>query len=81
MNIIILLVYLIVVVQAYYDEDIVKTALNISQSAYCMSKLDDWVCATCTDTNIYETKIIEDSELVIMGYNKIYDSIFVGFRG
>ena len=81
MNIIILLVYLFTLIQGYYDEDIVKTCLNISQSAYCMSKLDNWVCTTCTNENIYETKVIEESELVIIGYNKVYKSIFVGFRG
>ena len=81
MLMIILIINLFVAVQSYYDEDITKTALNISQSAYCMSYLDDWTCVTCMNTNIFETKIIKDHELVIVGYNKIYDSIFVGFRG
>ena len=77
----ILIMYLLTVVQSYYNVDIVKTALNISQSAYCMSNLDNWSCATCMDTNLYETKIIEDNELAVIGYNKIYKSIFIGFRG
>lgn len=77
----VLIIYFLHTVQGYYNVDIVKTALNISQSAYCMSKLDVWSCATCMNTNIYESKIIEESELVITGYNTEYNNIFVGFRG
>lgn len=73
--------YLFSTVYAYYDIDLVKTSLNISQSAYCMSKLNQWTCATCMNNNLYETKLIEEDELVVIGYNNQYDAIFVGFRG
>jgi predicted lipase len=81
MKIIIFILFSITLVHSYYDADIINTALNISQAAYCMTNMDRWICATCTDTNIFETKIIEGHELVITGYNKIYNSIFIGFRG
>lgn len=64
-----------------YNVDLVYNALNISQSAYCMGKYDTWSCATCSVTNNYETKLEKKSELVIFGYNKPYDSLFIGFRG
>jgi len=73
--------YIFSIISANYDENIVKTALNISQASYCMSELDKWTCTTCVDSNIYETKLIEENELVIIGYNSPYNAIFVGFRG
>lgn len=66
---------------SYYDMNLVETALNLSQSSYCMSDLDKWSCATCSDMNVYETKVLKDDELVIFGYNARYESIFIGFRG
>lgn len=78
---IIFLLHVISIVYANYNYDLVYSALNISQSSYCMSNLDEWSCATCTNDNVYETKIIHESELAIIGYNKQYNSLFVGFRG
>jgi|UniRef100_A0A6C0INY6 predicted lipase len=64
-----------------YNIDLVSNALNISQAAYCLGNMDTWSCATCTDTNTYETKVEIKGELVIFGYNQYIDSIFIGFRG
>jgi hypothetical protein len=66
---------------AFYDTHLVNTALNISQASYCMSGLDKWSCATCSNTNIYETMITRNDELVVFGYNTEYRAIFIGFRG
>jgi len=68
-------------INASYDVHLIETALNISQSAYCLSKTDSWDCSTCTIENDYETKLEKNSELVIFGYNNDYRCMFVGFRG
>lgn len=68
-------------IHASYNEHLIETALNISQSSYCLSKIDTWDCQTCSSQNIYETKIEKNSELVLFGYNNDYECIFVGFRG
>lgn len=81
MFIIIVFFQLYTLAQTAYNVDLVSSALNISQSAYCMSDLDEWTCATCTKTNVYQSKIIHKSELVIVGYNKYYNTLFAGFRG
>ena len=66
MFILILLLQLYTLAQTAYNVDFVSSALNISQSAYCMSDLDEWSCATCAETNVYQSKIIHKSELVIV---------------
>ena len=66
---------------ATYDQDLAKTAVNISQSAYCMSPDSNWNCKTCDSDNIYEGSIVKNGEQVIFGYNTLYDVLFVGFRG
>ena len=68
-------------INASYDNHLIETALNISQSAYCLSKTDLWDCATCSPENNYETKVDKNSELLIFGYNNDYKCMFVGFRG
>ena len=64
-----------------YDEELTKTAVNISQASYCVSKTNVWNCATCDKNNIYENSSLINGEFAIYGYNNLYDSIFVGFRG
>lgn len=81
MLLIIFLLQFVSIAYSNYNSNLVHSAVNISQSAYCMSNLDAWTCATCTSDNVYETKILHDSELAIIGYNNQYKSLFVGFRG
>jgi len=64
-----------------YNEMLAKTALNISQSTYCLDTTSNWECATCSSHNKYYSLIQKDSEQVILGYNTDYDIIFVSFRG
>lgn len=64
-----------------YDEHLTNVALNISQSSYCMSNSNSWSCATCSPSNIYETKLDKNGAIVIFGFNHEYESIFIGFRG
>lgn len=68
--------------QSYnYDSFLVKSAVNISQATYCYENLNNWNCSTCDSTNIFETASLINGELVVYGYNKVLDSLFIGFRG
>ena len=64
-----------------YNENLIKTAINISQSSYCIKNTNGCDCPTCDNDNIYETTSLIKGEFAIYGYNNFYDSIFVGFRG
>jgi len=64
-----------------YNEMLAKTALNISQSTYCLDTTSTWECATCSSDNEYQRLIKQDNELIIIGYNTIYKTIFASFRG
>ena len=66
---------------ANYDNMLTMASINISQSAYCLSTIDSWSCATCSNQNIFETKLIDNNVLIIFGYNIQYNSLFIGFRG
>lgn len=76
------LVYLslFVFVNSIYDERIAKTAVNISQAAYCVSDTN-WTCATCDKTNELYSMIERHGERCLIGYNTEMDSLFVSFRG
>ena len=65
----------------YYNEHFVKSALNISQSTYCLTSTSKWNCNTCSSDNIYDGGLFEDGEQVLFGYNTHYNAVFVGFRG
>ena len=39
---------------ANYDNMLTMASINISQSAYCLSTIDSWSCATCSNQNIFE---------------------------
>ena len=65
----------------YDQENLVNIAINISQASYCLSETDSWNCVTCNNYNIYENNSLINGELVIYGYNKEYNHIFIGFRG
>lgn len=64
-----------------YNEMLAKTALNISQSTYCLNYSSNWNCATCSSENEYQKLISHDNELIIIGYNTIYKTLFASFRG
>ena len=66
-----------------YNEMLAKTALNISQSTYCLDtiSISNMECATCSTDNEYQRLIKQDNELIIIGYNTIYKTIFASFRG
>jgi len=64
-----------------YNEMLAKTALNISQSTYCLDTISNMECATCSADNEYQRLIKQDNELIIIGYNTIYKTIFASFRG
>jgi len=64
-----------------YNEMLAKTALNISQSSYCLDTSSNWECATCSVNNKYQKLIQNNGEQVVIGFNIDYDTTFVGFRG
>lgn len=79
---ILFLIFNILVVNCLeYNENLVNTALNISQSSYCVANTNGWNCLTCDNNNIYESSSLIEGEFAIYGYNNFYDLVFVGFRG
>ena len=64
-----------------YNENLLKTAVNISQSSYCIPNTNSWNCLTCDNNNIYEKSSLIKGEFIVYGYNSFYESIFIGFRG
>ena len=64
-----------------YNNELVKTSLNLSQSAYCVDNIDKWNCETCDKTNKIHYIIEKRGTRVLIGYNKKYNSYFVSFRG
>ena len=80
--IILLLLIIVSYGHSIYNENLTKTALNISQSAYCMNFITpEWNCKTCDNDNIYEGSLLINGEQIIFGYNTKYNVIFTGFRG
>lgn len=77
-----LFIYLLCDVGAHkFDPILTSVALNMSQASYCMEGSDIWNCKTCDNNNIYESSTLINGELTIYGYNKLYNSIFIAFRG
>lgn len=64
-----------------FEQNIVKSALHLSQSAYCMTYNTNWDCITCDSSNKLDFVLEEHNELVIQGYNSDTNSLFVSFRG
>ena len=80
----IIIFVLINTINCNYDEFLIKTSLNISQSTYCLneeSKNNNWECMTCNENNIYIDLLSQYNELVVFGYNIDYEQIFISFRG
>jgi len=64
-----------------YNESLAKHAVNLAQSSYCVSSLDQWNCLTC-DPSIKLEYIVENKgSKALQGYDKYTNSIFVAFRG
>ena len=64
-----------------FEQNIAKSALHLSQAAYCMTHNSNWDCITCDSSNKLDFVLEEHNELVIQGYNSDTDSLFVSFRG
>ena len=63
-----------------YEENIVKTSLNLIQASYCVHDYN-WDCETCSEENQLNYIIDEHGEIALMGFNKEYNNIFIAFRG
>lgn len=64
------------------DIHLISTSLNLSQSSYCVSKINQWNCISCNpEINNLDVIIETRGTRVLMGYNKDFDSIFISYRG
>ena len=64
-----------------YDKDISKHYVDLCQSSYCVSDIDQWTCDTC-DNSFKLDYIVENSGArAIQGYDSITKTIFTAFRG
>lgn len=64
-----------------YNENIGLHGVKLAQSAYIVSKVNNWNCQTC-DTSVILTNIVEKKGLrALQGYDSYTDCIFVSFRG
>ena len=64
-----------------YDPILTQVSINISQATYCLPFLKTYDCYTCDQFSIYESTSLINGEFSVFGYNMLYDSVFVGFRG
>lgn len=82
MNIILLLLSNLHSFYSYgYNENIGIYSVNLAQSAYSVSDINDWNCKTC-NPSIILTDIVENKGVkAIQGYDKYTDCIFTSFRG
>ena len=64
-----------------YDKDISKHYVDLCQSSYCVSDIDQWTCDTC-DNSFKLDYIVENSGArAIQGYDSTTKTIFTAFRG
>ncbi len=63
-----------------YENNIAKTAVNLSQASYCIHDYS-WNCKTCDKDNTLEYIVENHGVRALIGYNTRYNNIFVAFRG
>ena len=64
-----------------YDPVLTSLSLNMSQAAYCVEGSDTFTCQTCDSVNNFESYSLKNGELILYGYNSLYNSVFIAFRG
>jgi hypothetical protein len=64
-----------------YDQSISKHCVNIAQSSYVVSSVDQWNCITCDQSVKLEYVVEENGARALQGYDGYTNSIFVAFRG
>ncbi len=64
-----------------YNESLAKHAINLSQSSYCVSSLEQWNCTTCESSIKLEYIVENKGSKALQGYDKYTNSIFIAFRG
>jgi len=64
-----------------YDETIGIHGVNLAQTAYSVSNVNEWNCKTC-DSSIILTNIVENHGVkALQGYDTYTNCIFTSFRG
>lgn len=64
-----------------YDQTLSKHCVNLAQSSYTVSSVDQWDCITC-EPSIKLDYVVEDSGTrALQGYDSFTKSLFVSFRG
>ena len=81
MYMILILLILLTFTNAYYNETIAKMAVDLSQSAYCISDVNIWNCTTCNSGAKLEFVVENKGVRALQGYQKEINSIFTAFRG
>lgn len=64
-----------------YDQAISKHCVDLAQSSYLVSSVDQWNCITCDSSVKLEYVVEENGARAIQGYDSYTNSIFVAFRG
>ena len=73
---------LLLTVSCYaYDENLAIYCVNLVQSTYCVSSVDDWVYKTCEPSIILDYVVENSGSKAIQGYDNMTNTIFTSFRG
>jgi len=64
-----------------YDQTLSKHCVNLAQSSYTVSSIDQWDCITCEPSIKLEYVVEENGARALQGYDSYTNSIFVSFRG
>lgn len=64
-----------------YDETLSKHFVNLSQSTYCVSSINEWNCITCESSIKPEYVIENNGARAIQGLDTQTNTLFVAFRG
>ena len=64
-----------------YDQNIAKHFVNLSQSAYCVTSVNQWDCITCDPSVKLDYIIEKEGSKAIQGFDTYTNSIFIAFRG
>lgn len=78
----ILIIFLLFLPAIYsFQENISLHFTKLSQSAYCVSSINQWNCPTCESSIQLDYVVENNGALALQGYDYETNSMFVSFRG